>query len=98
MLLETHFSARDALFKPGHVTTSDAALAFLIKHSINGVDVVTNHIYGNFGEGDEEANLKALEEEGEITSIFDLEGTKVYVTTTAKRKDTYIYLEGETPD
>lgn len=98
MLLETGFDARQPLFHPGKVSTSDAARRILIRNSVNATDLVASHVMGGWGEADPAANRKALEQDEAVSSLFVVADARVRVTTDGQRKTTFIGLEDEVPE
>ena len=83
------------LFELGNIVTTPGALALMSENEINGVELLTRHCSGDWGElteDDYQENELSLKEGFRILSAYEIEGGKIYVITEADRSATTFLL------
>ena len=85
------------VLKLGQIVATPAALELLEENGINGWDLLSRHINGDWGdlcEGDKEENRLALQHGYRIMSSYPLNtnGDKLWIITEADRSSTCLLL------
>jgi len=90
------------LFRTGQVVATPGALYVLEQASVNPMDLLARHVFGDWGDlcgEDKEANDQAVAHGGRILSSYDLgngaAATKCWVITEADRSSTTFLLPRE---
>jgi hypothetical protein len=88
-----------ALFQPGRILATPAALRAMQEAVAQPRDYLQRHLSGNWGVVNNEgrhANDRAVREGKRILSVYRLnDGTKIWITTEADRSATIILLPSE---
>ena len=96
---EHHFAP---LFRTGQVVATPGALQTLERAGVNPMDLLTRHVFGDFGDlcgEDKEANNQAVLLGGRIFSSYEVgigvDASKCWVITEADRSSTTFLLPQE---
>lgn len=86
------------LFELGRIVSTPGALALMGENEINGVELLTRHCSGDWGElseDDYQENELSLKEGFRILSAYEIKGGNIWIITEADRSATTFLLPSE---
>jgi hypothetical protein len=86
------------LFQLGQIVATPGAIDLMSQHEINGVELLTRHCTGDWGEiteDDYQENELSLKEGFRILSAYETKGGKIWIITEADRSATTFLLPSE---